>query len=220
MKCDNVFDILTRGPFPTGDPSDAAVERHLAACHDCRQLAEALRPAVELFHESISSDEVDSLPGYRGVLCEVERTSAVMTAISESSVEPARTVVEQHAPQQDGRKRWEFTWRFATALLFMIGLGIGIWFSNPEPGLPQAGRTSAASDRFQPDENGREILLSIGLSSECLPLGTEWDKQTTHTLAHLEMDCCTRCHTVSNPNRPDPDSVAMLGKSCEACHGL
>ena len=57
MNCDHVFDILTRAPFPAGEASDADVEHHLRACHECRQLAEALRPAVDLFHESIPSDE-------------------------------------------------------------------------------------------------------------------------------------------------------------------
>ncbi len=213
MNCDNVFDILTRGPFPTGDPSDAAVERHLAACHDCRQLAEALRPAVELFHESISPDELDSLPGYNGVLCEVDRTSAVMTAIDKTTVDPASLCgVSQ-------RKSWEFTWRFAAAVLFIIGLGVGVWLSNPEPGVMPI-NSAGAAERFQPDENGREILLSLGLSDSCLPLGASWRGQTNQTLAHLEMECCTRCHAASNPQRPELDSIAMLGQSCEACHGL
>ena len=60
MNCDHVFDILTRAPFPTGDDTDPDVEHHLRACHGCRQLAEALRPAVDLFHESISPDECNS----------------------------------------------------------------------------------------------------------------------------------------------------------------
>ena len=68
MHCDQVFEILTRGPFPSGEADDAIVELHLTACHECRQLAEALRPAVELMHEALDSDQADVLPGYRGVL--------------------------------------------------------------------------------------------------------------------------------------------------------
>src|SRR5262249_49164379 len=63
-----VFEVLTRGPFPTGDPEDDAVERHLHACHECRQLAEALRPAVALLHEAISNDDAMDLPEYQGAL--------------------------------------------------------------------------------------------------------------------------------------------------------
>ena len=66
MTCDDVFDVLTRGPFPTGAAGDHLVERHLAHCRDCQRLATALQPAVELFQESIGPDESQGLPGYRG----------------------------------------------------------------------------------------------------------------------------------------------------------
>ena len=68
VNCDQVFDVLTRGPFPTGEASDEAVEQHLRACHDCRRLAEALRPAVALMHEAVSGDQALSLPEYQGSL--------------------------------------------------------------------------------------------------------------------------------------------------------
>src|SRR5439155_15763121 len=68
LNCDLVLDVLTRGPFPTGEPEDDAVERHLRACHECRRLAEALRPAVALLHEAIESDEATALPEYQGAL--------------------------------------------------------------------------------------------------------------------------------------------------------
>ena len=64
MNCDQVFDILTRGPFPSGAASDASVQRHLGACAECRQLAEALRPALDLIHESVPPEESWGLPGY------------------------------------------------------------------------------------------------------------------------------------------------------------
>ena len=35
-------------------------------CQECRRLATALRPAVELFQESIEPDQTTDLPGYRG----------------------------------------------------------------------------------------------------------------------------------------------------------
>ena len=67
MTCDDVFDILTRGPFPSGAMAeDEQVEGHLARCLECRRLATALRPAVELFQESIEPDQTSDLPGYRG----------------------------------------------------------------------------------------------------------------------------------------------------------
>jgi hypothetical protein len=66
MDCDQVFMILTRGPFPTGEPWDEDVESHLEYCADCWRLAEALRPALEVFQEAVPPAEGRDLPGYWG----------------------------------------------------------------------------------------------------------------------------------------------------------
>lgn len=68
IDCDAVFERLTRAPFPGGGNHDEDTELHLQACHDCRSLAEALRPAIGLFHESLADGE--SLPEYNGRLPE------------------------------------------------------------------------------------------------------------------------------------------------------
>jgi hypothetical protein len=68
IDCDTVFELLTRGPFPSGDPRDADVELHLRGCHECRMMAEALRPAVDMLHETVATEEAVSLPGYHGSL--------------------------------------------------------------------------------------------------------------------------------------------------------
>ncbi|MCI0334988.1 MAG: hypothetical protein L0228_17410 [Planctomycetes bacterium] len=66
MECDQVFMILTRGPFPTGEPWDEQVEAHLETCAECWRLAEALRPAIEVFQEAVPPAESRELPGYWG----------------------------------------------------------------------------------------------------------------------------------------------------------
>lgn len=66
MDCDQVFIILTRGPFPTGEAWDEQVESHLEKCSDCWRLAEALRPALEVFQEAVPAAESRDLPGYWG----------------------------------------------------------------------------------------------------------------------------------------------------------
>jgi hypothetical protein len=66
MDCDQVFMILTRGPFPTGEVWDEQVEAHLESCSECWQLAEALRPALEVFQEAVPPAESRELPGYWG----------------------------------------------------------------------------------------------------------------------------------------------------------
>ena len=68
FSCDDVFDVLTRQPFPSGGVDDEVVESDLAVCDECRQLAEAFRPALSLFHESLSAGFDDELPVYRGRL--------------------------------------------------------------------------------------------------------------------------------------------------------
>ena len=68
MNCDLVFEILTRGPFPAGQPTDASVELHLRGCYECRQLAEALRPATSLIHEAIDEPSSSSIPSSLGVI--------------------------------------------------------------------------------------------------------------------------------------------------------
>jgi hypothetical protein len=66
MDCDQVFKILTRGPFPTGEPWDEQVEAHLETCAECWRLAEALRPALEVAQEAVPAAEGRNLPGYWG----------------------------------------------------------------------------------------------------------------------------------------------------------
>ena len=48
LSCDAVFDVLTRAPFPDSGSDSESVEAHLSVCHECRCLAEALRPAIGL----------------------------------------------------------------------------------------------------------------------------------------------------------------------------
>src|SRR5215470_15253211 len=82
MDCDQVFMILTRGPFPTGAPSDELVEEHLETCGDCWRLAEALRPALEVFQEAIPPSESRELPGYWG---DARPAATVVSELSQSA---------------------------------------------------------------------------------------------------------------------------------------
>ena len=83
MDCDQVFMILTRGPFPTGELWDEEVEAHLETCADCWRLAEALRPALEVFQEAVPPAESRDLPGYWG---DARPAAAVVSELSRSSM--------------------------------------------------------------------------------------------------------------------------------------
>lgn len=94
MDCDQVFMILTRGPFPTGEPWDEEVESHLERCADCWRLAEALRPALEIFQEAVPPSEGRDLPGYWG---DARPASAVVTEMSRQTRGTATAHRPSHA---------------------------------------------------------------------------------------------------------------------------
>jgi hypothetical protein len=86
MDCNQVFMILTRGPFPTGESWDEQVETHLERCADCWRLAEALRPALEVFQEAVPPSEGRDLPGYWG---DARPSSAVIVDLQRGSTRTA-----------------------------------------------------------------------------------------------------------------------------------
>jgi hypothetical protein len=98
MDCDRVFMILTRGPFPTGEPWDELVEGHLETCAECWRLAEALRPALEVFQESVPPAESRDLPGYWG---DARPTSLLAATHGTSRTALAAGVRRIAQPQQE-----------------------------------------------------------------------------------------------------------------------
>jgi hypothetical protein len=86
MDCDQVFMILTRGPFPTGEAWDEQVEAHLETCAECWRLAEALRPALEVFQEAIPPAESRELPGYWG---DARPAAAVLSELTQAATRTA-----------------------------------------------------------------------------------------------------------------------------------
>ena len=105
LDCEQVFDVLTRQPFPSGSAHDYAVELHLQGCHECRQMAEALRPVAELLHETLDDEQRNGLPSYDGER-EVELTSRIMQQVS---------LVEVRPPQ-----RWFSSGQLSAALAVVI----------------------------------------------------------------------------------------------------
>lgn len=190
LDCDDVFDRLTRGPFPSDAADDStaddeAVESHLFVCHECRELAEALRPAVKLMHEAYADAPAhdESLPAYRGVPSLAH------------SVAPARRTGE-----------WSVGWQLVAASL--LGVTIGTlaasgWFSAQGPVAPMAVSGS-------PNASGLAMLASLELKDACLP--------TSMALASAErLRCCTDCHSSSAAKKKAVD-VARLQLACVACH--
>jgi hypothetical protein len=144
IDCDEVFEMLTRAPFPSGGAGDDDVERHLASCHECRQLAEALRPAVGLFHESLV--EQDELPVYSG------RAGSAAMAFRSARVGPASA-------------RW---WLVAVAmgLLAVCGLALGRRPAAPHVGRPLLSDMTAAADVWL------SAIDALQLPEDCRPVSS------------------------------------------------
>lgn len=208
LDCDTVFDRLTRGPFP-GDaanvsPEDAAVESHLQVCHECRQLAEALRPAVKLLHEAYADDVPahDPLPVYLS-----EPTS------SPASLAP--TVREWNAvgsKQTPGE--WSVGWQLVAASLLGVmigGLTTTGWLSGSSfSGRGPTGRQLAwsTSDEPRPTAQGMTALAALKLQQACL---------SPNPTAAERLRCCTDCHSSQSAAKKGID-VARLQLACVACH--
>jgi hypothetical protein len=229
MNCDQVFDVLTRGPFPTGDDSDEAVERHLRACHECRQLAEALQPAVEMLHESIARDEAADLPEYQGALMAIERS--VATA---EELRPRPLSIQQLARTRAGERRqtaWTNFAQFAVVVMLFAAVGSLAWnvitTAKHRPGqseLIAAMLPAEATAAARLDEQGLLTLAALKLPERCFPhralLNSTDAKSQSAAISQDALRCCTECHHSAKSARPAPRLIAAMKQSCTACHTL
>jgi len=241
LNCDQVFDVLTRGPFPSGDPQDEAVERHLRACHECRQLAEALRPAVALMHEAVSSDEADQLPEYQGSLPWQSRPGRKRNAVvhleslpeTKSYAPPTMTTISRGEPR---RPQIVSFIRLIAASLILAALGLlfgGTVFSprtierpnEPTVQVEADHRASGPADGI-PTAQGLLTLASFKLPHTCVPfshrpVSAVEAAQIASAISDSSLNglrCCTECHHAgANPANPTR-FVASIQQSCQACH--
>jgi hypothetical protein len=225
VSCDEVFEVLTSGPFPRdASPgfsplhvADAAIELHLVACHDCRLLAEALRPAVRLI-EDATLEEDDQLPAYRGSLPFPGNWSAPGKGVSRS----LQTASRAGAWRVESGRKVASAYKFAAALALAFLLFALFQFGNERDRQPRevGGRNSA------PSAEGVRRLSALGLPMACLaPVGESTTSPAGATpIAHggsnssARFACCTGCHSQANPARPQVDAIAVLVSSCLACH--
>ena len=242
IHCDEVFDILTRGPFPSGHESDPAVEHHLRCCHDCRQLAEALRPAVELFHESLSAVDSAQLPAYQGEVTPLTQpfTRRLPQTIAEVQLPPEIAPRHDH----DLAKRWAILMQaFVATALTVVAVMLVINFGNSLRELQPADRggqfqavAPSATAPASHEEAARQ-LLALRLPAACwldqkFPLfkdgssaKNQIEQQIALALEKHELACCTRCHAESNAKSneeskipPQLQQFATLQQSCLICH--
>ena len=234
LTCDSVFEVLTRGPFPSGGADDEQVERHLAACHECRRLAEALQPAVALFHETMHDEPGASLPEYRGRLSHAPKTARVRTA--------AIDAVHRRGPVRRERGDTESATqlvRFASASLLALSLFLLVWTAGSlagRSGMPR--QTPETFGRVKASLGGGSYLalVSLDVPARCLP----WESAAAAEAGSIRIQCCTechaaahprqevcqaawtqsckRCHEAGEPQRATTKSVAIARQACEVCH--
>jgi len=238
IHCEEVFDILTRGPFPSGHDHDEAVEHHLRCCHDCRQLAEALRPAVELFHECLSAEEVDSLPEYHGNVTPLTQPTARRLPREIADVrlpDDAPTLLkwDLHSSRTTPATKRRVS-RWSLLLPGMVGMAlaaavvlaiVSLGSSMRNLHQPPSGGEFVVTRPALSSQEAAHRLLALRLPAACW-LEQNFDRaglrsleqQLALALEKHEVACCTRCHSESQPHSPPIQQVATLQKSCLACH--
>lgn len=234
ILCDEVFEILTRGPFPTGAPSDGIVESHLRQCAACRDLAEALRPAVELFQEAVTPEESRTLPSYWG-----EQSSDLAPWLTIEKGGEARVAQRtRRAARPRRRSRLALpsvpscslrpAARLAAALLLGMALA-GL--------LRQLGRSDGLLGRAGPDarsqqgevhwllaERGASWFNRNGLSLQCLadasaPVLVASRGGDHSDAGAIELACCSSCHVADRSVRQlSKRAMSTVANACGACH--
>jgi hypothetical protein len=236
VTCDQVFDCLTRGPFPSGGREDEAVQWHLEACHECRQLAEALRPAVALLHEALPVGEQADLPTYGAAqededLC--ERADGALAARIRMIMDRGETRPRSITSQE----KWLYAVRFLAASVLALALGTllaGVFWQNKQGEVGQLKIAPVlGSEHHQPNAEGLVRLAALNLPRVCLPgmpaamgsgvvSGQETvpvDDSSARPSGGTTHACCTRCHAAGKEGAAlTQRTIAALQQSCILCH--
>jgi hypothetical protein len=211
IYCDDVFAILTRGPFPTGKAGDLQVEAHLTHCQDCQQLAEALRPALARYPEGVSDAESRKLPRYVGQRLRAKLDPAEYDALYERK-DPA----ERHASRLGSSSVRSNLVRFGGALLFALVLVAACYGMRAIVPSPTKGPTNETA-------SSRTILAGWDLPVACRS-STANRPQQDATLAPIKLGaettnhCCTQCHSSAHQLSLSTTSTGRVARACHLCH--
>ncbi len=229
MHCERVFAILTRGPFPSGDVTDVAVELHLAHCLECRRLAEALRPLDETRNttqsESIAAERAKSLPGYRGDHVEWSAGGSIETRIAPSN--RRRTSISRESfggPSLSAS-------RFAAAIVLGIVIGTAWCTINiPQPASERRSSVAVASmGGFDASTESRvqaQLISTMALSPACrkddlqifVPMTRDSGLHLIENKLAIVNQCCTQCHAAGRTPLLNNTAREIVIHSCNICH--
>ncbi|GAA4431903.1 hypothetical protein [Bremerella cremea] len=209
--CDDVFEVLTQGPFPTGQHEvDFPVQRHLTVCHSCRELAEALRPATEMLAEGKpdAAEEESSLPAFLTV----------------DSIQSDRCVADQPERPKTDILATITGPLIALALCLMLILAIDSNWRGEVSGqggfVPPVNRFGSSHAVVVP--NLPE--LAVG-QAPCSLAAIDFTVSEAPTEAFTAAHCCSQCHHAGSHDDADspvvtlkqPQMLALIGR-CQHCH--
>lgn len=219
IDCDTVFERLTSGPFSAADPADQSMTAHLRVCHECRQLAEALRPAVGLLHESLA--DTRELPNFDCPLPLAEITPWA----------------HPHTPATPSSSARHWLLAGLAAAFFLAALLPGWRNSTTRTAFGTAGHSSARQDsswstlrglplttacwRFTPSaEDGTDQATSdeAGYPMAGHPRLHPVAARATLTSAQWRSLCCTSCHHLGGAGPMTQLVLNTFQIACAACH--
>jgi hypothetical protein len=231
MNCDQVFDILTRGPFPTGTSCDVPVEAHLSECHECHRLAEALRPAIELFQEAVDPEESRDLPGYWcAVSTERQSTERHSPALSYArEIEPRAIASQVDAHAASHPLTALSMWRMAAMLA--VGVTVGTLLATRGlDGFDWPPRGIGAALAPAPEDPSPQVSRGDWMELASLHAACYSRRPTTSSRYRLRDDqlladanlknlsCCSGCHNSGSDKVPSTATSTVM-RSCQHCHG-
>lgn len=193
FTCDDVFEILTREPFPSGAADDEIAERHLAVCHECRQLAEAFRPAVGLFHEALTCESNEDLPSYRG------RLLPVIDSLPQPVFQAAQVT----------RSGMLYLVAIVASLLLVGSIVLAAVATSPSG--DSAG--VVATVIRQHADRDYTLLAALEIPRDCRSFATSSEMATGSDFV-----CCTVCHNATSRVPSTDAAILKSSASCVACH--
>ncbi len=231
MNCDDVFVILTRGPFPSGSPQDRYVEAHLQRCTDCQRLAEALRPNDDSLHELVGLDEGGALPGYWGEpLGSVGDLAISLTGASgKSGLKHLTPCAVQATRQARNLNVWQFS--AAVALGIVVAAALRTLVAG-HPARPLITATVEPHDSFYnfvetrrpPSAVDYEGTSFQSLPAVCRPAATSNGQEAIEPIPNSELNglngakCCTDCHRSGKGIQISDAAKLRIARHCSACH--
>lgn len=232
MNCDQVFAILTRGPFPSGDSTDSAVELHLSRCSECRHFADALRPDGSTDSESLIPEESRGLPYYWGVaaLASGEQTGSLTATEGRRRTRRKRkpSFFERHEPLAH-LSGWQLAFAVLMGallgtLLRLIGYADGGVTGNNA--MVAAAPPTTFESRPRLSTADRQLADKLGATPACrerrLPgFDSEGNADLSRSLSNTSGSaslCCTECHNSTSPRFALQTTTAKIVRSCQICH--